>query len=232
MADDELVTEILNEYGDDATELAYQLKAENISPNEWRDQMAELTAVVYVAMWLFGKQSTSIASDERAVIEQLLNEQYQYLDAFATQIDEYGISDIISVTDFLDSETVGGIEGVSDVMGGVETANDFIAALQGGVVGSLGALSLMEVIRRAKMYINSARQAFERAKTYAYGNLPAYPGDGSTICLSNCRCHWELQFSANNLVAYWRLGTSDNCKTCIERASNWNPYIVPLEEVK
>jgi len=232
MADDESVTEMLNEYGDDATELAYQLKAGNISANEWRDQMAELIAVIYLIMWLFGKKSTVIVGDERAVIEQLLNEQYQYLDAFATQIDESGISDIISVTDFLDSDSVGGVEGISGVMGGDESANDFIAALQGGVVSSLGALSLIEVIRRAKMYINSARQAFERAKTYAYGNLPAYPGDGSSECLSNCQCHWELQFSANNLVAYWKLGSADYCKTCTSRASTWNPYIVPLEEVK
>jgi len=160
MADDESGTEMLNEYGDDATELAYQLKAGNISANEWRDQMAELIAVIYLIMWLFGKKSTVIVGDERAVIEQLLNEQYQYLDAFATQIDESGISDIISVTDFLDSDSVGGVEGISGVMGGDESANDFIAALQGGVVSSLGALSLIEVIRRAKMYINSARQAF------------------------------------------------------------------------
>lgn len=85
-----------------------------------------------------------------------------------------------------------------------------------------------ETIRRIKMYANSSRQAYEMARVYGIADLPAYPGDGSSECLSNCRCHWDIQVSDSNLVAYWRIDIADNCPTCKQRAQDWSPYIVRL----
>ena len=50
---------------------------------------------------------------------------------------------------------------------------------------SEGKLSEAQIRARSAMYINSAREGFERGQARAFGipELPAYPGDGQTICL-------------------------------------------------
>ncbi len=92
-----------------------------------------------------------------------------------------------------------------------------------GFADSLVGLSERQIAARIAMYINSAREAFERAKRKAasgatqerwvmdpeaehcvdcvdydsqgwqpIGTFP-FPGDGSTECLTNCRCHKEYR---------------------------------------
>ncbi len=47
-----------------------------------------------------------------------------------------------------------------------------------------GELTEAQIAARARMYINSAREGFERGQARAYGlSLPQYPGDGRTVCL-------------------------------------------------
>lgn len=92
----------------------------------------------------------------------------------------------------------------------------------------LPTLSPGQIAQRSEMYLRSAREAFNRAKVRAFGlnvqALPAYPGDGSTICLTNCGCDWHLiPFDNGTVLAYWRLGKEENCETCLARASAWNP---------
>lgn len=57
--------------------------------------------------------------------------------------------------------------------------------------------------------------------------LPAMPGDGTTQCLGNCKCAWdvqELDADAGDYDATWVYGeTEDHCQTCKVRASQWNP---------
>ena len=51
-------------------------------------------------------------------------------------------------------------------------------------------------------------------------DAPAYPGDGSTACLGNCGCSWEMRDDG----AFWVRGKSDSCADCVQREQDWAPY--------
>lgn len=99
-----------------------------------------------------------------------------------------------------------------------------------------GNLTKGQIAARAGMYINSAREANERAHGRSQGlpdgSLPAYPADGSSECLTNDRCRWEIETvladdkSVSHWNAHWRLSASEHCPTCLDRAAAWNPYVV------
>jgi hypothetical protein len=85
-------------------------------------------------------------------------------------------------------------------------------------------------------YINSARQVYERSKAVSQdvpaSLLPAMPGDGSTICVSGCKCSWRFEFTETEILAYWGLEPgAKHCDTCLGRARSWNPYRIPREQV-
>lgn len=100
-----------------------------------------------------------------------------------------------------------------------------------------GNLTEAQIAYRAQLYFNSARQAFSKAYARArdWDELPAHPGDGTTICLTNCRCHWEkvgsktyrwvLDFEAEHCTSPGtdRYGRPTGC---LERGALWNPYAV------
>lgn len=77
---------------------------------------------------------------------------------------------------------------------------------------------------RAQMYAQSVKAAYWTAKTRGYA-LPALPGDGTTQCLTNCGCAWEINDLAGegNADCYWRRSKDDSCQTCIEREQQWSP---------
>ena len=102
-----------------------------------------------------------------------------------------------------------------------------------------------QIAARSRMYVSSAREAFERGKRRAAGapELPAYPGDGTTICLSRCRCMWDLQQARENdetvrWRCFWVLDPlAEHCSSeeedeegrplgCLQRAVLWNPLII------
>lgn len=90
-----------------------------------------------------------------------------------------------------------------------------------------GKLTLAQAQNRARMYIESSTQAFERAQAANYGiTLPQYPGDGTTQCRANCRCHWEIKSRKKEWACYWRLGQAEHCPDCLEAKSLYNPYII------
>jgi len=64
-------------------------------------------------------------------------------------------------------------------------------------------------------------------------DLPAMPRDGSTECLSNCQCNWNLEYDGQgNVNATWELGEADHCPTCVDRSETWNPLVIPLGKNK
>ena len=90
-----------------------------------------------------------------------------------------------------------------------------------------GKLTLPQALNRARMYIESATQAFERARAAGLGiTLPQYPGDGSTQCRANCRCHWDIKDRKEEWACYWRLGQAEHCPDCLQARDLYNPYIV------
>lgn len=86
---------------------------------------------------------------------------------------------------------------------------------------------------RANLYPLSARQVMSRGSTYALGGpeLPAHPGDGSSECLGNDGCWWDLESTtlgdgSAGWNAFWRRTKTDSCVTCIRREREWAPLVV------
>jgi len=86
-------------------------------------------------------------------------------------------------------------------------------------------MSAEYIANRAKMYIDSGTKPYEMARAKAAGvpSLPAYPGDGKTVCTVNCRCHWEIKDTETGWDCTWVLGQAEHCTDCLTNASKWAP---------
>jgi len=106
--------------------------------------------------------------------------------------------------------------------------NNFAAQV---VSRPFNAEDVAQAVRRANLYPLSARQVMQRGYTYARGvpELPYYPGDGSTPCLGNCGCHWDIEETATGWDCYWRLGKADNCEECPKREVRDSPLRVAAQ---
>lgn len=81
---------------------------------------------------------------------------------------------------------------------------------------------------RAALYAMSVRQDYWTGVSH-FLPLPAMPGDGSTQCLSNCNCYWEITWldeTKGDADAYWRNGPGKHCQTCLVRSEDWAPIQV------
>lgn len=91
-------------------------------------------------------------------------------------------------------------------------------------------LSDADIRRRSRQYFGATRQAYEAMNAKAHGvRLPAYPADGSTLCVNGCKCNWRIEklMGAGNLDCYWDIDLqADNCATCIDRNRHWAPIRV------
>jgi hypothetical protein len=97
-------------------------------------------------------------------------------------------------------------------------------------------LSEAQIRARAAMYIESAREAFEKGNAKSVGvpvdQLPAVPGDGSTVCLTNCRCRWDYRpiVEDGEVIGwncFWILNPgAEHCTTCQDRAAEWSPFVI------
>jgi hypothetical protein len=76
-----------------------------------------------------------------------------------------------------------------------------------------------DLTRRAQLFARSARESYWRSATSG-ASLPAYPGDGSTDCVTNCDCDWEQHEDG----WHWIQHTSESCPTCTDRGAKWKPY--------
>lgn len=77
---------------------------------------------------------------------------------------------------------------------------------------------------RAQMYAESIKAPWWAGNTRDWP-LPALPGDGTTTCLTRCRCAWNIDELAGdgNADAYWVVSGGERCQTCIERGDQWAP---------
>lgn len=82
-----------------------------------------------------------------------------------------------------------------------------------------GHLSPAQIRARAASYGDSVRTTESQAATFG-ADLPFYPGDGSTVCLTHCRCSWQQRADQ----WYWTLGlVAEHCDDCRRRADH-GPY--------
>lgn len=77
---------------------------------------------------------------------------------------------------------------------------------------------------RAQMYAESIKAPWWAGNTRDWP-LPAMPGDGTTQCLTRCRCSWRIDEleGDGNADAYWVVSEGERCQTCIERGTQWAP---------
>lgn len=87
-----------------------------------------------------------------------------------------------------------------------------------------GKLSAAQIEVRSHLYVQSARQAFERGRAKARDiELPGYPGDGSTRCRTRCRCRWDIRQTKAGYVASWVMQASaEHCADCVARSAAWH----------
>ena len=87
--------------------------------------------------------------------------------------------------------------------------------------------SAAKLAQTARLYGAATRRSFERGLLDEIGmgaELPAYPGDGTTLCRVNCRCRWRIRIlskARGDFDASWTLGSAEHCRTCRERARKW-----------
>jgi hypothetical protein len=91
-----------------------------------------------------------------------------------------------------------------------------------------GKLSEGQVRTRARMYIESSTQAFERTRAASQGvpSLPQYPGDGRTVCRANCQCHLNYKEQEEHWEVTWVLGEAEHCPDCVRLSEEWTPLVV------
>lgn len=95
-----------------------------------------------------------------------------------------------------------------------------------------GALSPAQIKSRAAMYTASSRQVLEQlgASDAGMPRLPAYPGDGSTSCLSNCNCGLRTVKVEQGYDVFWDMSAAEHCDDCRRRA-NGSPLRVRFGRV-
>ncbi len=85
-------------------------------------------------------------------------------------------------------------------------------------------ISLGTIRARARMYGRAAGYVAElmQASKEIISQLPWLPKDGSTECLTNCKCAWLLKIIKKTKVsqtvrAVWRMMEAEHCRDCPER---------------
>lgn len=76
---------------------------------------------------------------------------------------------------------------------------------------------------RAAMYADASGATYWNQR-YRSWPLPAVPRDGTTQCLTKCKCQWRIiEISDSDADCYWQMGDAEHCQTCEIRSRNWRP---------
>jgi hypothetical protein len=99
-------------------------------------------------------------------------------------------------------------------------------------------ITLPYIRARARMYGNSAGYVAElmQAPKELLDQLPWLPKDGSTECLVNCKCFWELRViktkkTFKTVRATWRLRPAEHCEDCVDRNGHVETFDVHRDTV-
>jgi len=236
----EIVQDSIDEAQAEAETLAYQVKSGEITPSRWKEAMIGLIVAEMIRQYLFGRGNKGNSGRVMVPSAITANLAQSFPDLSASQLAALsqaitqggGVLSAEQVTALIGAgiTTEGGFSlspvelALLNLMGQTQMAylENFASELDG--------LTINEIIRRSDMYMAATRQAYEQGKASQYGiELPAYPGDGSTPCLTNCKCNWRIEDGQGFVLAYWELGQAEHCPVCVDRSETWNPYIVRLQ---
>ena len=143
----------------------------------------------------------------------------EWYDEVARQLRRYSMAGFLSGSEVQSLSTDAQRAVREDVATQLDFLRQFKAEIQGADQWQAGWNA------RAEMYARSIQVPYWRGKTKMLP-LPAMPGDGTTACLTNCKCAWSVTEldGDNNYDAYWVYGASErHCQGCIERQSQWSP---------
>lgn len=165
---------------------------------------------------------------------QILSDLYQSLIVDSFDPDQWYSKMIEAIRDMYTRAFLGG-SGKSDlssdtdrdriesrVLGQLTFLDRFLSDIRSGRYQTAPALGRS----RASMYAESAKALWWEGKTsHLPVPLPAMPGDGTTQCITRCKCQWEIvPLGEENYDCYWRLGPNeDHCQTCLARSRRWSP---------
>lgn len=116
-----------------------------------------------------------------------------------------------------------------DVQGDIE------AQAEERLVDEIKRALLPQMEARAEMYSGSVVNAYEHGHATAVTDgglreLPAFPADGGTPCLSGCRCEWVITERDGMWECRWITeGDGSVCDGCRDRRRRYNPLVVPME---
>lgn len=85
------------------------------------------------------------------------------------------------------------------------------------------------IAARSQLYGGNTNATFW--STITYGLLPQVPGDGQTVCLTNCGCTLRIEDSGDShtVHVFWVINPAlENCPDCQRLTGEWNPYVVTL----
>lgn len=90
------------------------------------------------------------------------------------------------------------------------------------------------LVRRLQMYGDAAMNTLEHfiGQEQGYPPLPYTPGDGSTRCLTSCKCHWKVttvRDRAGKILGWyvsWIMSDAEHCEDCKRRAEEWSDTFI------
>jgi len=102
--------------------------------------------------------------------------------------------------------------------------NRFAADIEAGL------LTVEQAQRRAEMYIETARNSYERGQAASWDiRLPEYPPRHV-----NCACSWAISAHGSGkdreIRAYWRVNSANVCDECKSLQETHAPYRIPSPE--
>lgn len=91
--------------------------------------------------------------------------------------------------------------------------------------GDISAMDAKAIGDRARLYVGAVNKTIQQAAVRSVGlpDLPVYPADGGTECLTFCKCRWSIKKVEGGYDATWTLGVAEHCEGCIERSNKYNP---------
>jgi hypothetical protein len=106
----------------------------------------------------------------------------------------------------------------------VREQNKYLHRFAQDIADKADDISLGAIRSRARMYGRAAGYVAElmQAPKEIIDQLPWIPKDGSTECLTNCKCAWLLKVikktkTSQTVQATWRMMEAEHCRDCPER---------------
>lgn len=162
-----------------ASTLAFLVGEGQLSPTDWKNQMRERVKSEYITQYMLGKGGLdNMQQSDWGKVGAMLKTQYKYLDGFQKDIMEKDLS-------------TAQIAYRSNLY--MTASREAYEKAHGQVAKDAGADEERWVLEAEAQHCDDC-PAYEDEGWQPIGTFPD-PGDGSTACGTNCKCHKEYRNS-------------------------------------